>query len=437
MQFNYCVFGVFLAVYVLQTCLDLWMERLNLRYASQLGDKVPRPFEGLINEKQLAEMRSYNVDKTRVRVSQQLASDLVLLTLILSGFPVFLEGMFMKWGVPFYPAGLLFFVVPGLVLYAIGLPFSYYQTFVIEERFGFNRSTVRIWVLDHLKSGLLGVVLFAILLFLILWLIRIFPAEWWLWGFAIVSCVQSLLGILYPVIIAPIFNKFEPVQDELLAKKLTRLVEENGIKVKRILQMNAGIRSRHSNAYFTGLGRTKQIVLFDTLIESHSHDEILSILAHEVGHFKRKHITKQLLLFEVTMLVAFYLTALLMSWHSLYSAFGFTQPQAYVGLFFIGIIWQKASFFVQPFFMAVSRRFEREADLYASRLVETPRPLIAALKRMAKENLSNLTPHPLYVLFNYSHPPLIERIALLEDVELECDLSSGRPDGYTNAGGLN
>ena len=195
-------------------------------------------------------------------------------------------------------------------------------------------------------------------------------------------------------------------------------MEHNGMRVKHLFQMDASLRSRHTNAYFTGLGKTKQVVLFDTLIEAHPRDEILAVLAHELGHFKGKHIIKGLFLFEVALLSGLAVTSLFLSWPPLYSAFGFVNAQPYAGLFVIGIFWQKVGFFLQPAAMALSRRFEREADRFAVRAMASSRPLAAALKRTAADNLSNLSPHPLYVRFHYSHPPLIERIERLERPEI-------------------
>jgi STE24 endopeptidase len=296
----------------------------------------------------------------------------------------------------------------------IGLPFGYRGTFVVEERYGFNRTTRSRWIADHLKSGALSILIFCPLLMLVLWLIRTSPATWWIWAFGAVSAVQLLVVVLYPCCIAPLFNRFQPLEDRSLAEKVRDLMDRNGIVVKRILEMDAGTRSRHSNAYFTGLGRTKQIVLFDTLIEAHPHEEILAVLAHEVGHFKGRHILKQLVLSELGLLLGLYLTSRLLDWPPLTSAFGFENAPHHAGLFILVVFWQKAGAFLIPFFMAQSRRYEREADAFSARMLGTAAPLITAFQRMAAHNLSNLVPHPLYVAFHYSHPPLAERIEWLE-----------------------
>ena len=414
LKVNY-VLAVFLSVILFQVVVETWIEVVNMEHLKRGGGRVPPSFESFIDAAGLADITSYTLAKSRLGLAEGLVSEAVLLLMVLCGFITALERSLAAWGLPYIVSGLIFFFVPGLVLRMIELPFDYTRAFVIEERFGFNRSTLKIWVTDQLKSGLLSVVLFSLLLSLVLWTISSSPRFWWLWGSLIVSCIQLVLALLYPVFIAPLFNKFEPVRDELLAVEITKLMEENGIKVKNVLQMNAGLRSRHTNAYFTGLGKTKQIVLFDTLLESHSHDEILAVLAHEIGHFKKKHVLKQLLLFEAATWVGFYLTYLLLEWPLLTSTFGFDSPRPYIGLFLLGIFWQKAGFFLKPAAMALSRKFEREADLFAASMLKTGSPLASALKKMAADNLSNLNPHPLYVRFHYSHPPLVERTALLEE----------------------
>jgi len=177
------------------------------------------------------------------------------------------------------------------------------------------------------------------------------------------------------------------------------------------MQMDAGVRSRHTNAYFTGIGKTKQIVLFDTLIESHTPEEILAVLAHEAGHYRKKHVQKQLIIFSVISLAGFYATWLFIQWPLLFHTFGFSRPLPYVGLFLAGLFWQRAGFFLQPLYLALSRRFEREADIFAVNMLGSPDAMVGAMKRLAADNLSNLNPHPLYVWFHYSHPPVVERVA--------------------------
>jgi STE24 endopeptidase len=215
-------------------------------------------------------------------------------------------------------------------------------------------------------------------------------------------------------LIAPLFNKFEPLQDQELADKVVHLMQSAGLRIKGIFQMDAGKRSGHTNAYFTGLGRTKRIVLFDTLMQSHPQEEILAVLAHEVGHYKGRHIWKQFFFFACSMAAALYLCYRLLNWPLLYQTFGFKISSPYVGLFLLSLLGQKAGFFLSPLYMALSRRFERQADRFSVGLLKSSSSMITVLKRLAADNLSNLFPHPWYVRFHYSHPPLMERIMALE-----------------------
>ena len=404
----------FLLLYLVQNGFNIWLERLNLVYSQSLADVAPAGFEGFIDQSKLAQTASYERAKTGAGIFEGIVSEATLLAILMSGFLPLLVRVSGRLGLSMVPAGLFFFFVPGLIQFLVDLPFDYYNTFVIEEKFGFNKSTLKLWILDHLKGGLVGACLFAALFSLLLLFIEWSPRLWWLWGFLLFSTVQLVMAILYPVLLAPLFNKFEPVKNDELAAKIKAEMEKSGIRVKKILQMNAGIRSRHTNAYFTGIGKTKQIVLYDTLLESHSHEEILAVLAHEAGHFRKKHVPKQLFIFAGFSLAAFYATWLFIQWPLLFSTFGFGAMPPYVGMFLAWVFWSKVGFFLQPLYMAISRRFEREADSFAAGILGSGEAMASALKRIAADNLSNLNPHPLYVWFHYSHPPVAQRVAALE-----------------------
>ncbi len=404
----------FLLLYAAQNAFNIWLDRLNQVYSEQRSGSAPAGFEEFIDKSKLAQTARYERAKTGTGIVEEIVSEAILLAILLSGFLPILVRLSGRMGLSMVPAGLFFFFVPGLILFLVELPFDYYKTFVVEEKFGFNKSTLKLWIVDHIKGGFVGTCLFAAVFSLFLLFIEWSPRLWWLWGFLLLSAVQLVMAILYPVLLAPLFNKFEPVRDDELAAKIRAEMEKSGIRVKKILQMNAGIRSRHTNAYFTGIGKTKQIVLFDTLIEAHTHEEILAVLAHEAGHFRKKHVPKQLVLFAGFSLAAFYATWLFIKWPLLFSTFGFSTMPPYVGLFLAWVFWSKAGFFLQPLYMAISRRFERQADMFATGMLGSGEAMAKALKRIAADNLSNLNPHPLYVRFHYSHPPVVQRVAALE-----------------------
>jgi STE24 endopeptidase len=241
-------------------------------------------------------------------------------------------------------------------------------------------------------------------------------SSWWVWAWLIFLSFQILMAVIYPTVIAPIFNKFVPLEDNELSDKIQNLAENEGLTIKGVFQMDATKRSRHTNAYLSGLGETKRIVLFDTLMDAHEDDEILAVLAHEMGHLKRNHIRKQLAILGLSSIGLFYLASEMITWKTMYDAFGFSIMPAYAGLFLVAVLWEPVGFFLSPVAMAISRRFEREADRHAFKVMKAAEPLVMALKKMARDNLSNLRPHPLYVWFNHSHPPLLERIKTLEDM---------------------
>lgn len=388
--------------------MEIGIDLLNAYHLRGHGKVIPRGFEGILDQEKLGKINDYTVDNTFLEVAKAITGKMVFLVVILSGLlPLIsdiLKGTNLIW------AGLIFFAIPGLISVMVSLPFDYYHIFIIEERYGFNTRTLKTWISDLLKSLLITVILGTILLSLFLNLIMHAGGSWWVWAWLAFFLFQVTIIVLYPPLIAPIFNKFTPIKDNELDKSIRELAGSQGLDVKGIFQMDAGRRSRHTNAYFSGLGKTKRIVLYDTLLESHKNDEILAVLAHEIGHLKKGHIKKHLIISFIASFTLFFLASRMIPWDFMYKSFGFSSTPVYVGLFLIAIIWEPIGFFLSPLSMAISRKFEREADHYASIALKSSESLINALKKMALDNLSNLSPHPLYVRFNYRHPPVPERI---------------------------
>lgn len=402
----------YLSAYAVTVIADLWIEKLNTENIKKHGENIPQAFEGIIDEKELGKINQYTIDNTHFSTVQTIVSSIVFLLIILSGIlPWLTEAL---TGINYVMAGLIFLAVPGLLAAIVSLPFDYYHSFVIEERYGFNTKTIKIWITDLIKALVLSLILGAILLSSVLLMIRYTGEIWWIWACAVFLGFQLLMTVLYPTVIAPIFNKFTPLEDPDLVKKIEVLAESEGLGISGIYQMDATKRSRHTNAYFSGLGKTKRIVLYDSLIQSHDEEELLSVLAHEIGHLKKNHIKKQFVITCLISILLFYLASKMITWDVIFHSFGFSLMPAYAGLFLVGVLWEPVGFFLSPIAMATSRKFEREADLYAFQILKTAEPFIRALKKMAKDNLSNLRPNRLYVWFNYSHPPLLERIKRLE-----------------------
>ena len=402
----------YITLYLVTLALTWTINSINLKRLEKYGKKVPDAFENMIDEKELQKINRYTLDNIRFQLVQTGFSKFFFLFIILSGILPWLAESLAQ--THFLPAGLIFFAFLGLISSAIDLPFDYYHSFVIEDRYGFNTKTLKIWISDLVKSVLVMAVLGTLLLAALLMMVEYAGQNWWLWAWAFFLGFQILMTILYPTVIAPLFNKFTPLDDLDLQSGIEKLAAGQSLDIKGIFQMDATRRTRHTNAYFTGLGKAKQIVLFDSLIEAHDPDEILAVLAHEIGHLKKNHIKKQLGLISLVSLFLFFLASKLLTYELMYKSFGLSIMPHYVGLFLVGVLWEPVGFFLAPVGMAISRKFERQADFYSFKILNTAKPLTKALKKMARDNFANLQPHPLYVWFNYSHPPLLERIKYLE-----------------------
>ena len=389
------------------------LKGLNIRHLRLHGGEVPEVFRGQIDSETLAKISRYTLDTARFGTIESLIDDTLTLAVLLGGvLPWFLD-LLPSWEEHFLLTGLLFFGILALASGLVGLPFDLYRTFVIERRHGFGTITLRLWFADLLKGLAVSTVLMGLLLTALLALMQVSPKAWWIWTWIVFASFQLLMLWLYPVAIAPLFNRYEPIRDEALREAIVALMAKVGLKTQGVYQMDAGKRSRHTNAYFTGFGKTKRIVLFDTLLASHTPEEILAVLAHEIGHWKRRHLLKQLLFMALFSLIVLWVAARLVDWPLLYETFGFPRPVPFVGLLLAAAVFSPLAGFLTPVISAIQRLFEREADDSAGELTGTAAPLAAALRRIARDNLANLHPHPLYARFYYSHPPLAERIARL------------------------
>jgi STE24 endopeptidase len=404
----------YLAFFIIRSVIQVILDRLNVFYLRKVGDTVPEVFRDTIDLEKLKKIRAYTVDSANFGILSTLASQVFFLLLLLSGFLPDLVRTIQQTGWGGIVQGLVFFAAFSLLVDLFQVPFDLYDTFIIENRYGFNTKTLKLWIADLLKGLVLSALLGGILLGLFLSLATHGGKHWWLWAWVFVGAFELLMMWLYPVILAPLFNKFVPVENPELVRRVEALMRKAGLRSKGVFKMDASRRSRHTNAYFTGLGRSKRIVLFDTLMDSHTPEEIEAVLAHEIGHWKKKHILKQLILVEALSLAGFYLLSRLLPWPFVYQTFGFRGPILYAGLLLIGVLFSPLGFFAHPLEAAFSRRMEREADDYALKSIPSAAPLVNAFKRLAADNLSNLTPHPIYAWFYYSHPPLAERIIRLQ-----------------------
>jgi len=382
-------------------------------HLTQHGHTVPAVFQGEIEPATLGRIRDYTVARTQIGLWEDLIQSALVLAVLFGGLIPWLSHLLEGRQLGLIPSGIIFFFAIGIIMGVAGIPFDLYRTFVIERRFGFSTITFKLWLADFLKATLISAILSGILLGALFALIGAATKTWWLWMWMFYAGFQLLMTVLYPLIIAPLFNKFEPLDDPLITGGVMSLMEKAGLKAKGVYRVDALKRSRHSNAYFTGLGRSRRIVLFDSLLSSHTPDEILAVLAHEIGHWKKGHVRLQLCGVLLMSLAVLYGAYLLLNWPGLYASFGIPYQTPYVGLLLLGFLMQPVVFFLSPFVSMISRAFERQSDDFARTLTGQSEPLIRALKRLSTDNLSNLHPHPLYAWFYYTHPPLVERIERL------------------------
>jgi STE24 endopeptidase len=401
---------IIVALLVLKTAAEVWLDLLNRRRVLEEAGDVPEAYRGFIDEATYDKSVAYTLAKNRLSVLESLYDAGVLAVVLFSG----LLPLLWEWGAGVFGAGvwgqalILFciFILLGLP----GLPFEWYHQFRLEERFGFNKSTLRLWLVDKLKGLLIGAALGLPALAMLVWLVGLTPL-WWLWGFAFFLVFQLVLVVLYPMFIMPLFNKFEELPEGGLRDRLMALGDRTGFKARTILVMDGSKRSGHSNAYFAGFGKFRRIVLYDTLIEQMQERQLESVLAHEIGHYKLGHIPKLLLLSALSLFVSFLALGWLQRSDWFVGAFGFTADGA-IGpvLLLFGLLAGLVTFWITPLTNALSRKHEYEADAFArDALDDDPQPLVNALRVLSEKNLSNLTPHPVYSAFHYSHPTLLER----------------------------
>jgi STE24 endopeptidase len=412
--------AIFFVLFIGRLALRFILQQLNMKNLRVHGKEIPAVFQGAIDETTLNKMLDYTDDQSHLESREKLVSDIIELAIVFFLLPLLVESI-SESGWHIIGQAMFFFAVLAAVSALAGLPFDLYHTFVLERQYGFSTITWKLWVADLIKSVIISAVLLALMVSVLMAFITWLPKSWWFWGWVFFTLFQIMLMWLYPVFIAPLFNKFEPLKDDVLREKINVMLSRAGLAAKGLYQVDEGKRSRHTNAYFTGIGKTKRIVLFDTLLASHTHEEIISVLAHEIGHWKKKHILKQLTFMTAASLILIYLIYLVVSWPPLFGAFRMNQTPVYAGLFLASLYLTSAGFFLSPLGTAITRRFEREADRMAFDLTGTAQPMISALKRLASDNLSNLHPHPWYVRFFYSHPPLTERIAYLQAMDYKID----------------
>jgi STE24 endopeptidase len=401
---------VILISYLAVEATEQFLAIINLKHLARHGAEVPPGFEKHVDSSTLKRIRDYTVEHGRVARISAVVSMAVTILFLFGGLLNWLNSFIAEQGWTAIVSGCIFFL--GLIYLEtlISIPFSLYNTFSIEKRFGFTTQTPALWGKDLLKSLILNTLLLGFLLYVILWLIQVLPDMWWLAGWLFLLFFSVFLLYISPYVIEPLFNKFKPVEDSSLEGRIKETMTRTGLKINRVFSMDASKRSSHSNAYFTGIGHVKRIVLFDTLLANHEDDEIIAILAHEAGHWKKKHVLKMLVFSQAIGLIAFYLAYKLTAGDFLIDIFMLDNSTMHAKLLLVVFIGTLALFPLKPLMAYISRRHELEADNFALQLTGSPGPMANALIKLGKDNLANLHPHPLYASFYYSHPPLAQRV---------------------------
>jgi STE24 endopeptidase len=396
---------------------QLWLESLNQRNVRTHARAVPDSFKDVVTPETYARSVEYTLAKSKFHRIELTWGAVVLATVLFSGvLPWFYDVFQNAFGHAIW-VGAAFMVGVSILLTVPDLPFDWYSQFTLEQRFGFNTTTAKIWWLDRLKGLLLGVVIGLPLLWLILKIVNSLGSWWWLWAWACVLLFQLIMLVIAPILILPLFNKFSPLPEGPLRERLLALGDRSGFRAKDIQVMDGSKRSRHSNAFFTGFGHFRKIVLFDTLVEQLEPVELEAVLAHEIGHYKKRHIPKTMVLSAIGTLIGFYLISVLARQAWFYHAFGFATGSVVPAFLLFGLLAGTITFWISPIGHLLSRKYEYEADAYAAMLMAEVRSLIGALRKLNEKNLSNLVPHPFYSGFYYSHPTLLEREQALKTIK--------------------
>lgn len=404
------VLWVTAALMLLRLIGELVLSALNRAEVKRNANVRPPAAAAIMDEATYRKAVAYTLEKSRFGTITEIFDTLVLVMVVFGGVLPWLYTRIALRGAPSATwDDALFILAVGFLISIPSLPFDWWDHFRLEAKYGFNQTTPKLWITDKIKGALLAFVIGFPLLWALLSLVQWMGNAWWIWGFALLFGFQLLMLVLYPKLILPLFNKLTPLTDEALRARLMALGDRTGFRAAAIQVMDGSKRSGHSNAFFTGFGRFRRIVLFDTLIAQLTPEELEAVLAHEIGHYRRGHIPKMLILSGVLTFVGFGVIAWLARspWFNL--AFGFPPGELAPTFLLFGLLSGLVMFWFSPLMNLLSRKHEYEADAFARDAVGGPAPMVGALRRLAQKNLTNLTPHPWFSGFFYSHPTIVER----------------------------
>ncbi|MGM0737664.1 MAG: M48 family metallopeptidase [Bacteroidota bacterium] len=398
---------IILIALVVNYLVDLFSDMLNLQ---ALRQPLPEDFRDVFDESKYQKAQEYTRVRTRFGLLTSTVSLLILLAFWFAGGFNWVDQFVREFGYGTIVTGLLFVGILILAQSIISLPFSIYSTFVIEERFGFNKTRPATFAADRLKGLALTILLGGPLLAGVIGIFEYLGAEAWIYAWIVVILFTLIVQFIAPTWIMPLFNKFTPLEDGELKQAILRYADKVSFPLKGIYKIDGSRRSSKSNAFFTGFGRNKRIALFDTLIENHTVRELVAVLAHEIGHYKKKHIPKNMIISFLHTGVMLWLLSLFIRMPGLHEAFFMEDISVYAGLLFFGLLYSPIEMILSVVMQIFSRKHEFEADRYAADTTGDPESMVSVLKKLSADNLSNLTPHPFHVFLNYSHPPVLQRI---------------------------
>lgn len=406
------IFYIIIAILVFDYLLEQILDALN---ASHWSDKLPKELEGIYDEEKYSKSQKYQKSKLKFSfISSTFSFALMLCILFMDGFAWLDEFVRSYTEHPIWMP-LMFFGILGLVMDILGTPFSIYATFVIEERFGFNKTTWKTFIVDKVKGWILGAIIGGGLLTLIIWIYETSGDYFWLIAWAAIGGFMIFMAMFYSNLIVPLFNKQRPLEEGELKEAIHAFASKVGFKLQNIYVIDGSKRSTKANAYFTGLGAKKRIVLYDTLIKQHTTEELVAVLAHEIGHYKKKHTLSGIFLSLIQTGLMLYILSVFIDNPLLSEALGATESSFHLGILAFGLLYSPLSLVLGLIMNSISRKNEFAADRFAG-LQYNAAALKEALKKLSVNNLSNLKPHPAYVFFHYSHPPLLKRLKALNEI---------------------
>jgi STE24 endopeptidase len=403
------IFNIIITIIVLNFILERWLDWLNDKNSSE---KLPEELKGIYDEEKYAKQRAYDKVKGKFSIVSSLFSFvLILLMLFFKGF-VFVDELAKSYTENVILLPLLFFAILMVASDILTTPFSLYSTFVIEEKFGFNRTTIKTYILDKIKGALIGAILGGGIMALFIWFYNYTGELFWLWTWGAFAVIMVLMTMFYASVIVPLFNKLTPLEDGDLKAEITDYCKKVGFKLDNLFVMDGSKRSSKANAFFSGLGSKKRIVLYDTLANEYSKEEITAVLAHEIGHYKKKHTLTTIVVSVLQVGLMLFVLSLVINRPEFSLALGIKEKSFHVSLIVFSLLYSPLSMLIGVTMNVISRKNEYEADNYAKTTYKAE-PLVSSLKKLSVDSLSNLTPHHYYVFVNYSHPTLLQRINAL------------------------